>query len=66
MKLIIAGSRDFTNYSLLERTLDSFLEGKFITTILSGCARGADKLGEQYGNERLGLQLRQRCFKKEQ
>lgn len=46
MKTIIAGSRDATNYvSLIKAVKDS---GFTISTVVSGGARGADKLGEQY------------------
>lgn len=46
MRVIIAGSRDITSYSELEQAIaDSEFE---ITRVICGCARGADKLGEQY------------------
>lgn len=51
-KLIVAGSRDFSDYAFLKRKLDHLLqniEGEI--EIISGEARGADKLGEQYANE---------------
>ncbi|MCY7866043.1 SLOG family protein [Bacillus spizizenii] len=54
--MIIAGGRDFTNYSVLKQTMDELLselieEGEEIV-IISGKARGADKLGERYAEER--------------
>lgn len=52
-RIIVAGGRDFQNYPLLCRKLDkilSSLSGEII--ILSGAARGADKLGERYAAER--------------
>lgn len=52
MRLIVAGGRDFKGYKLLKETLDNFQQeyGK-ITEVVSGGARGSDKLGEQYANE---------------
>lgn len=46
MKTIIAGSRDFTDYEILDAVL-CHLPWK-ITEIVSGCARGADNLGLEY------------------
>ena len=52
MKLIVAGGRDFKDYHLLKETLDSFQqEHGNITEVISGTAKGVDKLGEQYANE---------------
>jgi len=46
LKTIIAGSRDITDYSLIQ---EAVVESRFdITQIVSGGARGVDKLGEQY------------------
>lgn len=56
LRVIIAGGRDFDDFPLLmdrcieilsERTKDSNYEK---IRIVSGTARGADKLGEQYAN----------------
>lgn len=52
MKLLIAGSRDFQDYCKLCKTLDEFLSKNKVTEIVSGTARGADRLGEQYAYER--------------
>ena len=49
-KIIVAGGRDFNNYSLLERTLDSVLIRDQLE-IVSGTARRADRLGEKYAEE---------------
>jgi hypothetical protein len=46
VRTIVAGSRDFTDYALLEQTLDRHK----ITVLISGTARGADQLGERYAN----------------
>ena len=52
MKVIVAGGRDFKDYDLLKSTLDNFQqEYGNITEVVSGGARGSDKLGEQYANE---------------
>lgn len=49
MKVIIAGSRDIYNYSLVEEAVAS---SSFVPTeIFSGCASGVDQLGEQYADE---------------
>lgn len=50
IKLIIAGSRNFNNYTLLEEKVDEFLREYKDNEIeiVSGTARGADKLGELY------------------
>jgi len=58
--VIIAGSRDFTDYEKLKKVCDFMLSKKKEThkiVIVSGGARGADKLGEKYSEERgYGLQ----------
>ena len=54
-RLIVAGSRNFNNYELLKQKCDSLLSQKRLThsiVIVSGTARGADTLGEQYAHER--------------
>lgn len=53
-KTIVAGSRDFTDYSLLESELIDFLRPlkPNEVEIVSGAARGADKLGEQFANNK--------------
>ncbi len=50
-RLVVAGSRDFDNYTLLSAELDKLLVGKTNITIVSGTARGADRLGERYAAE---------------
>ena len=57
MKLIIAGSRSFTNYQLLCQTLAP--ERHRITQVLTGGARGADQLGFRWA---LKHHIRSRCF----
>ena len=46
-KYIIAGSRDFTDFELMERVLKEF----DIHEIVCGGARGADILGKEYGDK---------------
>lgn len=53
-KVIVAGGRKFNNYNLLKSKLDAILAEKRKTHqiyIISGMAKGADTLGEQYANE---------------
>jgi hypothetical protein len=52
MKVVIAGSRSFNDYSLLRRKMDHLLQNHSDITIISGTARGADKLGEKYAKEK--------------
>jgi hypothetical protein len=47
MKVAVIGGRGFDNYELLKSTLDQFI----ITRIVSGGAKGADKLSERYAKE---------------
>lgn len=49
MKVIIAGTRTITDFSLVERAIaDSGFE---ITEVVSGACRGVDRLGEQWAAE---------------
>lgn len=52
-KIIIAGSRSFNNYALLQCTLRSFLinYNYFTVQIVCGGAPGADSLGERWAKE---------------
>lgn len=59
-RVIIAGTRTFTDYTLLQRECNRLLSEKQRThniIVVSGTARGADTLGERYARER-GFQLR--------
>jgi hypothetical protein len=52
-RLIIAGGRDFDDYSFLRQQVDYFLQNvDDEITIVSGMARGADTLGRDYAIER--------------
>ena len=56
MNILIAGSRDFDDYDLLEVTITQWAKdnpqiNQDEVTIISGGARGADKLGERFARE---------------
>jgi hypothetical protein len=51
-KVIIAGGRDFDDYSVVERVCDYYLQNKDDVEIVSGRADGADTLGEEYASVR--------------
>ena len=51
-KVIIAGGRDFNDYKLLKQKADFILQNQTEIEIVSGAARGADKLGERYAKEK--------------
>lgn len=53
-KVIIAGSRGFSNYKLLKEKCNEYLREKrkeYDIIIISGGARGADFYGEKYAQE---------------
>lgn len=49
MKIAIIGSRNFTNYKLLQEILEQYKPK--ITLVVSGAAKGADSLGEKWALE---------------
>jgi hypothetical protein len=51
MKVIIAGGRFFDDYDLLKKKVSAILKNATNITIISGAAKGADTLGENYGYE---------------
>ena len=61
IKIIIAGSRNFNKYSIVEQEVIEYLMSRNIkkeeVEIISGGARGADRLGEQLANS-YGLTLK--------
>lgn len=67
-KVVIAGSRGFSNYKLLKETCDKYLREKKKThnvVVISGHARGADLLGEKYASdEDLDLEIYPADWKK--
>lgn len=60
-RICIAGSREFDDYALMEKVVCDFAKEQELenedVTIVSGTARGADKLGERIANDYgLGLE----------
>lgn len=52
-RVIIAGGRDFQDYSMLQQTMDRLLVNvQDEIVVVCGKARGADTLGERYAQER--------------
>ncbi|PSB00485.1 DUF2493 domain-containing protein [Merismopedia glauca] len=52
LKVIVAGSRSFSDFGLLSERLDFYLQHHQAVEIVSGTARGADRLGERYASQR--------------
>jgi hypothetical protein len=54
IRIIIAGSRNFTDYDLLKSKMDQLCSERKPSEIevVSGAARGADQLGERWAEER--------------
>ena len=50
--IIIAGSRTFDDYQRLARAMDHLTQNLDGVEVVSGCARGADQLGERWAKER--------------
>ena len=48
--VIIAGTRSFKDYDLLEQKCNMLFINKSPTNIICGCAEGADTLGKMYGD----------------
>ena len=46
MKVIVAGSRDITDFAIIEEAIEE--SGFEITEVVSGGAKGADQLGEEW------------------
>jgi len=58
MKVVIAGGRTFNDYELLKTKCDEILKDFNDIEIVSGTAKGADRMGEQYAKEMgYGLKL---------
>ena len=52
MKLIVAGSREITDYEVVRDAIDALIaQGLAITTIIDGAARGVDSLASRYAIE---------------
>jgi len=54
MKVAVIGSRGFTDRALLTQTLDGIADKKMI---VSGGAKGADQMAEEYARER-GIEVK--------
>ena len=52
MRVVVGGSRSFTDYGTLEKYLDTCLQDCTEITILSGHCQGADLMAERYAAER--------------
>ena len=55
MRVIVAGGRDFSDFSYLKRTLDTIEAGlgdNDLFHLVSGTARGADRLAEKWATEK--------------
>lgn len=52
--LIIAGSRSFTDFDFMTKVLDEYVanNGLLELVVMSGAARGADRLGERWAEMR--------------
>jgi hypothetical protein len=48
MKLLICGGRDYDNRERLFHTLDDFAKDRFLSVVITGFARGADKLADAW------------------
>ena len=54
IKVVIAGCRDYTNYDEAKLYIDfclSNIRKENVIVIISGCAAGADAIGERYAKE---------------
>ena len=49
MKVIIAGSRTITDFFIVQKAVEK--SGFKITEVVSGCAKGVDKLGEMWARQ---------------
>lgn len=56
IRLAIVGSRSFNNYNLLKESIDTNYGDCEIECIVSGGARGADRLGAKYASDN-GIEL---------
>lgn len=52
MKILVVGSRDFNNYEMLKNAIDTAVNTYGDVEIVSGGAKGADSLAEQYAKEK--------------
>ena len=52
VKVIICGGREFFDKAKLYKVMDEFHSKTPVTTVVSGCAMGADNLGEWWASDR--------------
>lgn len=52
VKVIICGGRDYFDKDKLRKVMDEFHDKHLVTTVVSGCAMGADNLGEWWASDR--------------
>lgn len=52
MKVLVCGSRDYTDEAFIFGILDNFLNGQGITEIIAGEARGVDAIAKRYAKSR--------------
>lgn len=51
INLIVAGSREFSDYLLLKTILDKVIKGRKDICIISGACKGPDLMGEKYARD---------------
>ena len=51
MRVLVAGGRDFNDFLLVSVVLNSLHKKENISTVISGAAKGADKLGEYWASD---------------
>lgn len=52
MRVLIAGGRDFADRGMFYRTMDQLHEEHTFTLLIHGTARGADRIGGEWSEER--------------
>lgn len=52
MKVLVCGGRNYNDFNHVQTTLDSLHKETTISLVISGAARGADTLGEQWAKMR--------------
>jgi hypothetical protein len=50
-RLVVFGGRDFNDYKLMKNEIEDYIRKRDGMIIVSGTARGADRLGELYATE---------------
>ncbi len=52
MRVLICGGRDFNNFAYVKKVMDEIHAKTPVDLVISGKARGADALGEQWAKEK--------------